>query len=267
MGIFDDASTKVALASADPTPIADVQIIENVKRLQTLGRLPLAAPAETVDRAKMDELQEKLEDALALQIGDRIISVKRNKEGIVVSLREAGFFQSGSTQLGPQTVPALAAIVKIIGPEKTNIRIEGHTDNVPIHNGKYDSNWELSTARAHRGAATPAPARKARKTRRASAPDRPRPCPESARDLRRGCGRKEPGWATPAVSRARIAAPACLRRARDSDPESPGRNRVPQPTSWPLRLHGSSPPCSAHDLSFPAEMSRGRDHFQPLANA
>src|SRR5271156_4643909 len=148
MGIFDDASTKVALASADPTPIADVQIIENVKRLQTLGRLPLAAPAENVDRAKMDELQEKLEDALALQIGDRIISVKRNKEGIVVSLREAGFFQSGSTQLGPQTVPALAAIVKIIGPEKTNIRIEGHTDNVPIHNGKYDSNWELSTARA-----------------------------------------------------------------------------------------------------------------------
>jgi chemotaxis protein MotB len=29
-----------------------------------------------------------------------------------------------------------------------DIRIEGHTDNVPIHNGKYDSNWELSTARA-----------------------------------------------------------------------------------------------------------------------
>src|SRR5271169_741170 len=142
MGIFDGASTKVALASADPTPIADVQIIENVERL------PLPAPAGSVDRSKMDELQEKLEDALALQIGDRIISVKRNKEGIVVSLREAGFFQSGSTQLGPQTVPALAAIVKIIGPEKMNIRIEGHTDNVPIHNGKYDSNWELSTARA-----------------------------------------------------------------------------------------------------------------------
>src|SRR5271156_1468979 len=55
MGIFDDASTKVALASADPTPIADVQIIENVKRLQSLGRLPLPAPAGSVDRSKMDE--------------------------------------------------------------------------------------------------------------------------------------------------------------------------------------------------------------------
>jgi chemotaxis protein MotB len=65
-----------------------------------------------------------------------------------VSLREAGFFHSGSTQLGPQTILALASIVKIIAPEKMDIRIEGHTDNVPIHNGKYDSNWELSTARA-----------------------------------------------------------------------------------------------------------------------
>jgi DNA-binding response OmpR family regulator/outer membrane protein OmpA-like peptidoglycan-associated protein len=151
MGIFDAASSKVALASADPTPIADVQIIENVKRLQNMGQLPTAAlgpVAGSVDRPKMDELQKKLEDALALQIDNRIISVAPNKEGIVVSLREAGFFQSGSTQLGPQTIPALAAIVKIIGPEKMEIRIEGHTDNVPIHNGKYDSNWELSTARA-----------------------------------------------------------------------------------------------------------------------
>ena len=114
LGIFDAASSKVALASADPTPIADVQIIENVKRLQNLGQLPGPAQGSTagsVDRPKMDELQKKLADALALQIDNRIISVKRNKEGIVVSLREAGFFRSASTQLGPQTIPALAAIV------------------------------------------------------------------------------------------------------------------------------------------------------------
>jgi DNA-binding response OmpR family regulator len=105
MGTFDAASSKVALASADPTPIADVQIIESVKRLQNLGRLPnmpQSSSAGSVDRPKMDELQKKLEDALALQIDQRIISVAPNKEGIVVSLREAGFFQSGSTKLGPR---------------------------------------------------------------------------------------------------------------------------------------------------------------------
>ena len=151
MGIFDAASSKVALAGGGPTPIAEVQLIENVKRLQNLGQLPNATQGSltgSVDRPKMDELQKKLEDALALQIDNRIISVAPNKEGTVVSLREAGFFQSGSTQLGPQTIPSLASIVKIIGPEKMDIRIEGHTDNVPIHNGKYNSNWELSTARA-----------------------------------------------------------------------------------------------------------------------
>jgi chemotaxis protein MotB len=151
MGAFDASSSKVALASSQPMPVADVEIIESVKRLQTMGRLstsPQGSFTGSVDRAKMNELQEKLENALILQIDDRIVSVTPSKEGIVVSLREAGFFQSGSTQLGPQTLPALAAIVKIVGPEKMDIRIEGHTDNVPIHNDKYDSNWELSTARA-----------------------------------------------------------------------------------------------------------------------
>jgi chemotaxis protein MotB len=51
-------------------------------------------------------------------------------------------------QLGPRKIPALAAVVKIIGPEKMDVRIEGHSDNVPIHSEKFDSNWELSTARA-----------------------------------------------------------------------------------------------------------------------
>jgi chemotaxis protein MotB len=151
MGAYDASGSKAALASAQPIPIGDVQIIESVKRLQNLGRLSTAPQGSfpgSVDRAKMDELQVKLEGALALQIDDRIVSVKPNKEGIVVSLREAGFFHSGSTQLGPQTLPSLASIVKIIGPEKMDIRIEGYTDNVPIHNERYDSNWELSTARA-----------------------------------------------------------------------------------------------------------------------
>jgi DNA-binding response OmpR family regulator len=84
MGIFDAASPKVAIASADPTPIADAQIVESVKRLQNLGRLPNMAQSSSVgsvDRRKMDELQRKLENALALQIDNRIISVAPNKEG------------------------------------------------------------------------------------------------------------------------------------------------------------------------------------------
>lgn len=151
MGAYAASNSKIALASNKPMPLADTQIIADVKGLQATRQLHTALQGpfvESVDRPKLDELQKKLQHALAPQIDTHVISIRPSKEGIVVSLREAGFFQSGSTKLGPQTIPALAAIVKIVGPEKMNIRIEGYTDNVPIHDKKYDSNWELSTARA-----------------------------------------------------------------------------------------------------------------------
>jgi chemotaxis protein MotB len=42
----------------------------------------------------------------------------------------------------------LTDIVKVIGPGRMRVRIEGYTDNIRIHSARYDSNWELSTARA-----------------------------------------------------------------------------------------------------------------------
>jgi len=38
--------------------------------------------------------------------------------------------------------------VRVVGPRRVRVRIEGHTDNVPIHNSRFASNWELSTSRA-----------------------------------------------------------------------------------------------------------------------
>lgn len=66
----------------------------------------------------------------------------------MVSLREMGFFDSGATALRPEAEPTLAEFVKVIGPRRVRVRIEGHTDKIPIHNTRYASNWELSTARA-----------------------------------------------------------------------------------------------------------------------
>ena len=151
MGIFDSSNSKPGLVDTEPMPFADVQMIENVKRLQAMGRLvnsPQENLAESPDRPNLDAVQTKLDALLAPQIKQQTVSVTPSKEGVVVSLREAGFFGSGSTALGPQALPTLSAIVKVIGPERMRIRIEGYTDNVPIHSARFDSNWELSTARA-----------------------------------------------------------------------------------------------------------------------
>ena len=72
----------------------------------------------------------------------------RETEGLVVSLREFGFFDSGSAGIKPESLPALDRIASILSIRTCKLRIEGHTDNVPIHTAQMASNWELSTARA-----------------------------------------------------------------------------------------------------------------------
>jgi chemotaxis protein MotB len=151
MGIFDSSNSRPEMVHTEPMPFATVQIVENVERIQNVGRI-VNSPREQVstspERAETDEAEKKLRATLADEIGRHTVSVSPTKEGIVVSLKEAGFFDSGSAALKPGAIPTLTKIVKVIGPEQTRIRIEGHTDDVPIHSARYDSNWELSTARA-----------------------------------------------------------------------------------------------------------------------
>jgi chemotaxis protein MotB len=70
------------------------------------------------------------------------------RDGLVISLREAGFFDSGSAAPKEEALPTLRQIAERLSATPYDLRIEGHTDNVPVHNAEFDSNWELSAARA-----------------------------------------------------------------------------------------------------------------------
>jgi chemotaxis protein MotB len=133
MGVFDSSASKPPILIGQPISAAPSPTLEE---------------SEPADKPDMDIVQKKLESALSDQLASGFVAVTPTKEGIVVSLREAGFFDSGSTRLRPQALPTLAEFVSVIGTERMKVRIEGHTDNIPIHNHKFDSNWELSTARA-----------------------------------------------------------------------------------------------------------------------
>ena len=101
-------------------------------------------------RDGLDSLRHQLEQTLSDQIGQRIVTIRMGPDGLVISLREAGFFNSGSANPRPDTLATLRRIANSLGSTPYDIRIEGHTDNVPIHNAEFDSNWELSSARAAR---------------------------------------------------------------------------------------------------------------------
>jgi chemotaxis protein MotB len=96
------------------------------------------------------EIRHQLQQTLSDQIARGAVSIEMGPDGLVISLREAGFFDSGSADPRPGTVETLRAIAKSIAQTPHNVRVEGHTDNVPVHNAAFDSNWELSSARATR---------------------------------------------------------------------------------------------------------------------
>lgn len=112
---------------------------------------PIALPVPTEHEETMEDIERHLSKFLAEQIASGgippgSVTLQMTAEGLVISLHEAGFFASGSAEIRAQSIPTLTRLADKLpaGP----LRIEGHTDNVPIHTLQYATNWELSTARA-----------------------------------------------------------------------------------------------------------------------
>lgn len=151
LGVFPASTTQVPLDINDPMPFSTVQAIQNVERTSELGGIsssPTDSLAGSSDETDMTTLRSELEQALHGEIAMHQVSLHRESDGLVVSLREFGFFNSGSASIKPQSLPALDRIASILAIRTCRLRIEGHTDNVPIHTPQMASNWELSTARA-----------------------------------------------------------------------------------------------------------------------
>ncbi len=118
-------------------PAAPVNVI--------LGDDLSASPAVQRD---LKELEARLTGLLSNQIAGHVVALRMGRDGLVISLREAGFYDSGSAVPHAQSRVTLDAIANTLARTPWDLRIEGHTDNVPIRTAQFASNWELSTARA-----------------------------------------------------------------------------------------------------------------------
>jgi chemotaxis protein MotB len=96
----------------------------------------------------LTQLHARLTGMLSEQLAEHMVALRLGRDGLVISLREAGFYDSGSAVPHPQSRPTLDRIASTLAATPYDLRIEGHTDNVPIHTAQFASNWELSTARA-----------------------------------------------------------------------------------------------------------------------
>lgn len=94
------------------------------------------------------ELSTELEEAMGSLIEAGNIEVKRQPYWIEVAINSNLLFSSGSATLEAAARPVLAKVARLLGRRDLRIHVEGHTDNLPINNTIYPSNWELSSGRA-----------------------------------------------------------------------------------------------------------------------
>ncbi len=127
----------------------------------TIQPIPLDNPATEAEEKKRELSEEILkelkqlsqvsgqfEQVLAPFIDENLIAVKKNDYWIELEMNSEMLFLSGESELSKKSVPALKKIAEVINSLPNMINIEGHTDNVPIDNKKFRSNWDLSSARA-----------------------------------------------------------------------------------------------------------------------
>lgn len=99
--------------------------------------------AETAEDARAEILRELSDD---LQAG--ALQMSQDSRGLVLSIPEAGSFSVGSADLSAAAEETLSRLSRALLRLPHAVRIEGHTDDVPIHTSRFASNWDLSVARA-----------------------------------------------------------------------------------------------------------------------
>jgi chemotaxis protein MotB len=113
------------------------------------GPVVLSDSADLVDsRSELAKIFNTLEE-LAYEFNlEKEISLALTRQDLVMRMSEHTLFGLGSADIAAEALPLLQKVGAIISKTAYLIRIEGHTDNLPIHTERYPSNWELSTARA-----------------------------------------------------------------------------------------------------------------------
>lgn len=117
-----------------PELIADATTLSDVRQ-QYLG-----SPLQSIEQQLTQALSHLLEQGVA--------KLRQDEDWLVIELNSGLLFASGSASATASARTLLQEISKIINPINNFLRVRGYTDNIPIRNELFSSNWELSVARA-----------------------------------------------------------------------------------------------------------------------
>jgi chemotaxis protein MotB len=93
-------------------------------------------------------MEREVQEAMRALIDAKLITVRRESMWLEIEINTDILFPSGSSAFSASAEPVLDKLAEVLNPFPNPIRVEGHTDNRPIHTAAFPSNWELSAARA-----------------------------------------------------------------------------------------------------------------------
>ena len=134
LGVLGPGSRVSIAVKQSQTPISPLgQLSQGKNETEPEGKL-----------AEKDPFDNKISE-FAAQSG---INVRYSKRGIHISFEDGLVFDFGQADIGVKGFELLGKIAVLIQQNNYAVRVEGHTDNVPIHTQRFPSNWDLSIARA-----------------------------------------------------------------------------------------------------------------------
>ncbi|MFA3783875.1 flagellar motor protein MotB [Melioribacteraceae bacterium 4301-Me] len=112
---------------------------------KVIGIKPIKEP---VISTKIDDLRKNLLRLIDNKEFKNSVSLEENERGFTIHIMENILFPPGNAELNATSKLVLKQLANIVRKLPNDIRIEGHTDDVPIHTKEYPSNWHLSVDRA-----------------------------------------------------------------------------------------------------------------------
>ncbi|MGE5417994.1 MAG: flagellar motor protein MotB [Acidobacteriota bacterium] len=105
--------------------------------------------AQTAEQKQMEEIKKIIEKVVNKEAGlsSKIVVIEQER-GLVISLKDTLLFPDASADLTPHAKQIIYTVGQSLTGIPNQIRLEGHTDNLPIHTVRFPSNWELSVLRA-----------------------------------------------------------------------------------------------------------------------
>jgi chemotaxis protein MotB len=128
-----------SVRQSNPTGNADVKGLRDRKPKATPSNERLAELTPSFKQLTR-ELQEDIKAGR--------IQINMEPRGLVISLKEGAFFNSGDDAVLQKRYASIGKLARVVKALPNPVRLEGHTDSRPVHNGRFRSNWELSAARS-----------------------------------------------------------------------------------------------------------------------